>query len=109
MRRSLRSTTRASHLDAALIAANHDPRELDRIEERLFALRAAARKYNVAVDDLAALRARYAADLAVIDAGAEELKRLEASAREAEEAYRKAAAALSAARAARPPRSSTRR
>jgi DNA repair protein RecN (Recombination protein N) len=87
-----------AHLDAALRAANHDPRELDRIEERLFALRAAARKYNVAVDDLAALRARYAADLAVIDAGAEELKRLEASAREAEEAYRGAAAALSAAR-----------
>ena len=87
-----------AHLDAALRAANHDPRELDRIEERLFALRAAARKYNVAVDDLAALRARYAADLAVIDAGAEELKRLEAYAREAEEAYRGAAAALSAAR-----------
>jgi DNA repair protein RecN (Recombination protein N) len=87
-----------SHLDAALTAANHDPRELDRIEERLFALRAAARKYNVAVDDLAGLRARYAADLAVIDAGAEELKRLEASASQAEKAYRDAAAALSAAR-----------
>jgi len=28
-----------AHLDAALRAANHDPRELDRIEERLFALR----------------------------------------------------------------------
>ena len=46
-----------SHLDAALRAADHDPRELDRIEERLFALRAAGRKYNVAVDDLAALSA----------------------------------------------------
>jgi DNA repair protein RecN (Recombination protein N) len=86
------------HLDAALTAANHDPRELDRIEERLFALRAAGRKYNVAVDDLAALSARHAADLATLDAGAEELKRLEASAREAEAAYTKAAAALSAAR-----------
>jgi len=87
-----------SHLDAALRAANHDPRELDRIEERLFALRAAGRKYNVAVDNLAALTAKHAADLAALDAGAEELKRLEASARETEEAYRKAAAALSAAR-----------
>jgi DNA repair protein RecN (Recombination protein N) len=86
------------HLDAALAAANHDPRELDRIEERLFALRAAGRKYNVAVDDLAALSARHAADLATIDAGAEELKRLEASARDAEAAYIRAAAALSAAR-----------
>ena len=87
-----------SHLDAALRAANHDPRELDRIEERLFALRAAGRKYNVAVDNLAALTAKHIADLAALDAGAEELKRLEASARETQEAYRKAAAALSAAR-----------
>ena len=81
MLRSPRSTRRGSHLDAALRAADHDPRELDRIEERLFALRAAGRKYNVAVDDLAALSARHAADLAAIDAGAEELKTLEAAAR----------------------------
>ncbi len=87
-----------SHLDAALRAADHDPRELDRIEERLFALRAAGRKYNVAVDDLAALGARHAADLATIDAGAEELKKLEAAAGAADAAYTKAAAALSAAR-----------
>src|SRR5436190_2193443 len=86
------------HLDAALIAANHDPHELERIEERLFALRAAARKYNVAVDGLAALNARHAADLAAIDAGAADLKKLEAAARDAEAAYTKAAAALSAAR-----------
>ena len=89
--------TRAQ-LDAALAAANHDPNELDRIEERLFALRAAGRKYNVAVDNLAALAARHAADLATLDAGAEELSRLEAAAREAEAAYRRAAAALSEAR-----------
>jgi DNA repair protein RecN (Recombination protein N) len=88
-----------SHLDAALRAANHDPRELDRIEERLFALRAAGRKYNVAVDNLAALTAKHAADLAALDAGAEQLKRLEASARDAQANYTKAAAALSAARA----------
>ncbi len=88
----------SGHLDAALVAANHDPRELERIEERLFALRAAARKYNVAVDNLAALAATSAADLAVLDAGAEELVRLEAAARDAELAYAKAAQALSAAR-----------
>ncbi|HKS65390.1 MAG TPA: DNA repair protein RecN [Xanthobacteraceae bacterium] len=87
-----------SHLDAALRAADHDPRELDRIEERLFALRGAGRKYNVAVDDLAALAARHAADLATIDAGAAELKKLEAAAREADAAYTKAGAALSTAR-----------
>ena len=87
-----------TQLDAALAAANHDPNELDRIEERLFALRAAGRKYNVAVDNLAALAAKHAADLAALDAGAEELKRLEASAREAECRLCKAAAALSEAR-----------
>jgi DNA repair protein RecN (Recombination protein N) len=87
-----------SHLDAALAASNHDPNELDRIEERLFALRAAGRKYNVAVDNLAALSARHAADLAALDAGAEELKTLEVAAREADAAYKTAAEALSAAR-----------
>src|SRR5262249_15128223 len=50
------------HLEAALRTADHDPRELERIEERLFALRAAGRKYNVAVDGLRAPAARYASD-----------------------------------------------
>jgi DNA repair protein RecN (Recombination protein N) len=84
-----------SHLDEALRAADHDPRELERIEERLFALRAAARKYNVPVDGLNALAARYAADLGLIDAGAERLAALETAAREAEERFRAAATALS--------------
>jgi DNA repair protein RecN (Recombination protein N) len=85
-------------LDAALAQADHDPRDLERIEERLFALRAAGRKYNVAVDELATLAARYAADLAVLDAGAGELARLEGDARDSEGRYGTAAAALSAAR-----------
>jgi DNA repair protein RecN (Recombination protein N) len=87
-------------LDQALRAADHDPRELERIEERLFALRAAARKYTVPVDGLNALAARYAADLGLIDAGAERLAMLESAAREADEHYRKGAAALSQARKA---------
>ena len=41
-----------------LRTADYDPAELERIEERLFALRAAGRKYNVPVDDLAALGQR---------------------------------------------------
>ena len=87
---SPRSTTRAAIWTQALRAADHDPRELERIEERLFALRAAARKYNVPVDGLNALAARYAADLGLIDAGAERLAALEAAAREADARYRKA-------------------
>ncbi|MCC6780644.1 MAG: DNA repair protein RecN [Hyphomicrobiales bacterium] len=87
-----------AHLDAALRAANHDPHELERIEERLFALRAAARKYNVPVDALEALSARYAADLGLIEAGAERLSVLEAAAAAAAASYDAAAAALSAER-----------
>src|SRR5580700_240215 len=62
-----------THLEQALRVADFDPRELERIEERLFALRAAGRKYNVPVDHLAALGQRYQGDLALIDAGAERL------------------------------------
>ena len=90
--------TRA-HLEAALRAADDDPAELERIEERLFALRAAARKYTVPVDELAALAAKYQADIALIDAGEDRLKQLETAAHAAEFAYRKAADALSKARA----------
>ena len=97
------------HLEAALRAADFDPAELERIEERLFALRAAARKYIEPVDELAALAAKYAADLALIDAGAEQLKALEAAAAEADERLRAAAdEALGGAQQGRR-RSSTRR
>jgi DNA repair protein RecN (Recombination protein N) len=86
------------HLEEALRVADHDPRELERIEERLFALRAAARKYNVPVDGLAALANKHAADLDLIDAGIERLAVLNAAAAEAETRYRAAATALSASR-----------
>jgi DNA repair protein RecN (Recombination protein N) len=87
-----------AHIEHAVHTARFDPREIERIEERLFALRAASRKYNVAVDGLTALAARYAADLDVLDAGAEALIGLESAAREAEARYREGAEALSAAR-----------
>jgi DNA repair protein RecN (Recombination protein N) len=87
-----------SHLEAALQAANFDPAELERIEERLFSLRAAARKYNTPVDNLAALAESYSSALALIDAGAEKLTKLEKAAAETEARYRKAASALSDAR-----------
>lgn len=85
-------------LECALAAADHDPAELERIEERLFALRAAARKYNAQVDDLAALAARFAADLELIDAGAQRLAQLVEAAREADLRFTTAATALADAR-----------
>src|ERR1700761_8704252 len=86
------------HLTAALAAADFDPHELERIEERLFALRGASRKYSTPVDNLAALAAKYASDVALIDAGAEQLKKLEADAGEADKRYAAAAKKVSAAR-----------
>ncbi|HEU5018626.1 MAG TPA: DNA repair protein RecN [Pseudolabrys sp.] len=88
-----------AHLEAALSAAAYDADEMERSEERLFALRAAARKYQTPVDDLAALAEKYRADLALIDAGEVKLTALETASREAETAYRKAAEAISKARA----------
>src|SRR5476651_2166619 len=86
------------HLEQALRTADFDPAELERIEERLFALRAAGRKYNVPVDALAALAVRYGADLGLIDAGARQLAELEAAARQAQVRYGAAADRLSKAR-----------
>lgn len=58
-----------AELDAAIRAADYDPRELEQIEERLFALRAAARKHNTRVDALPALAARFRADLEALEFG----------------------------------------
>lgn len=76
-----------SGLEAALVAVAFDPRALERTEERLFALRAAARKHQVAVDALPALAERMAGELAEIDAGEERLAALEAAVVEARAAY----------------------
>ncbi|MFN7101949.1 MAG: DNA repair protein RecN [Pseudorhizobium sp.] len=64
-------------VEAALRKTEFDPRELERVEERLFALRAAGRKYSVAVADLPALAEKMVADLADLDAGEERLGILE--------------------------------
>ena len=49
-------------VEAALRKAEYDPKELERTEERLFALRAASRKYSVPVTGLPALAARKIGD-----------------------------------------------
>lgn len=82
-------------LEAAQRAADFDPHELERVEERLFALRAAARKYNVPADDLAALAERYEGDVAAIDKGETDLAKLEKAVGDTDRAYQKAAEALS--------------
>lgn len=75
-----------------------DPRRLEQVEERLFALRAAARKHMVAVVELPALLADLASRLSALDAGAERAAALEQAATAARTAYVRRAEALSAAR-----------
>jgi DNA repair protein RecN (Recombination protein N) len=87
-----------SGLETALIAADFDPKELERIEERLFALRAAARKYHSTVESLPAVAARFAADAEALDKGSKTLAGLEKKAGDAEAAFRTSAETLSAAR-----------
>lgn len=87
-------------VDAALRAIEYDPQQLERTEERLFALRAAGRKHSVAVDDLAALRDRMVADLADLDAGEERLGVLERQAQASRAAYDRLAADLTEKRKA---------
>ncbi|MCB5201091.1 DNA repair protein RecN [Neorhizobium sp. T786] len=82
-------------VEAALRKTEFDPRELERVEERLFALRAAGRKYSVAVVDLPALAEKMVADLADLDAGEEKLGELEKQAGTTKVEYDRAAAALS--------------
>jgi DNA repair protein RecN (Recombination protein N) len=85
-------------LDQALRDARFDPRDLEEAEDRLFALRAASRKYGVQVDELPALAEKIAADLNALDAGETRLIQLEKAVRAAEAAYTKAAESLSASR-----------
>ncbi|SOC40292.1 DNA replication and repair protein RecN [Rhizobium subbaraonis] len=82
-------------VEAALRKTEFDPKLLERTEERLFALRAASRKYSVPVSGLPALAARMIGDLADLDAGEEKLVHLEQGMKDMRAAYDAAARALS--------------
>ena len=82
-------------IDAAMRALDFDPQELGRVEERLFALRAAARKYNVPVDGLADLRNKMEADLKDLDQSEATVAKLEKEVAIALSNYDEAAARLS--------------
>ena len=77
----------------------YDPSELESVEERLFALRAAARKHQTICDGLPDILARYSADLETLQSGESRLVALETAAAKALVDYRKLAEALSAGRA----------
>lgn len=102
----------AGALDRALIEFNEaeealseaaarfdvEPGRLNEVEERLFALRAAARKHHVDVDELAELRDRLASRLDMIEHADDRLKEAEGALKAAEADYGRAAKALTAKR-----------
>jgi DNA repair protein RecN (Recombination protein N) len=85
-------------LERLLQEGGPDPRRLEILEDRLFGLRAAARKHSVAVVELPALLDSLKERLGALDAGTGRVSALEGEARNARAAYVEAAEALSAAR-----------
>ncbi|WP_439611993.1 DNA repair protein RecN [Reyranella sp.] len=97
--RALSEATEAqAQLEMARDALEFDPAKLEKIEERLFALRAMARKHNVAVAGLAALAENFSAQLAALDDGEAGLKKLATAAKAARAIYLAAAETQAAAR-----------
>ncbi|MTH65744.1 DNA repair protein RecN [Paracoccus shanxieyensis] len=89
----------AAGVEAALDAMEFDPRDLETTEERLFALRALARKHDVLADDLAGLADDLRGRLGRLDAGAGDLARLTDAVAAADAAYDRDAATLTDRRA----------
>jgi len=87
-------------LDALLAQLDVDASLLERKEERLFGLRACARKYAVQPDALPRLLGEYQAKLETISGGDMRLKRAADEVARAQSAYRESARRLTAARQA---------
>jgi DNA repair protein RecN (Recombination protein N) len=99
LERAEESLAEAETMLTRLVAeAEADPRRLEQTEERLFALRAAARKHAVAVAELPALLDQLSQRLATLQTGTAELSALQQAAERARQAYTEAAATLSATR-----------
>lgn len=77
-----------------------EPGRLEDAEKRLFALRAAARKYDVSVGELPRKRGSFAAELDAIDTVVMDIEKIRKRADAAKAAYDKAAASLTKARMA---------
>ncbi|WP_417679045.1 DNA repair protein RecN [Pseudodonghicola sp.] len=86
-------------VERCLEALEFNPSELEQAEERLFAIRALARKHGVQPDDLGDFAETLRRRLATLDAGEHNLEDRRAALKVAEAAYDAAAGVLSAARA----------
>ncbi|MEP4978859.1 DNA repair protein RecN [Ascidiaceihabitans sp.] len=83
---------------ACIDTLSFNPADLEDTEERLFAIRAMARKHDVQADDLAALTDTLTKKLAALDAGDADLADLRIALQDAEAGYAQAADALTAMR-----------
>ncbi len=79
-------------------SADADPRLLEQAEERLFALRAAARKHSIPVVELPSLLATLRGRLAALETGEAQVDALAAATRLARAGFAEACTALTAAR-----------
>ncbi len=86
-------------VETAMQALSFDPHELETAEERLFAIRALARKHNVAPDDLGDFAGQLRVRLLALDQGEQGISALVAAMTAAQEKYQDVAASLSNARA----------
>ena len=86
-------------VEAALRGLDFNPVELENLEERLFAIRALARKHSVLADDLGDFAARLRARLAALDSGTAGMAAHVKAVAEAEAAYDELAGAAHRQRA----------
>jgi len=89
-----------SGVERVLEALDFDPGELERVEERLFAIRALARKHGVLADDLGGFADGLRARLAAIDGGAAGIAKLGKVVAEAEAGFAAEAAQVTKVRSA---------
>ncbi|OAN55261.1 DNA repair protein RecN [Paramagnetospirillum marisnigri] len=85
-------------LERASSEIDLDPRHLEKVEERLFALRSSARKHGMAVDDLVGFKDKLGRQLAELEGGGGDLARLARAEQAARAAYVEQARALSKSR-----------
>jgi len=88
----------ANELDIAAGRVDLDPRHLEQVEERLFALRALARKHHTEVVNLPSLMEKLVRQLEDIDDGGQRLEELARAEAQARGAYAEIATKLSQAR-----------
>ncbi len=99
LERSLTELGEATQIvDDSLRALNFDPRELEAVEEHLFAIRGLARKHNVLPDELVTLSDTLRARLDALDGGAAEIAGLKTRLTAAQAEFQTRADAVSAKR-----------